>query len=471
MKSYIKISGLLLSVAFLAILTSCEKEEMTEVAMGKLELSIAVGEDLKSALTDSNDITTYHVLLSVVNSLGELILDDELIPLYRFGNQFISEKIEIKSGRHQLVKFMVLDPYGQVVYASPLEGSPFAYLVNDPLPMAFSILPGENTMISPEVLAVRNSDPGDFGYASFSVQVVQPLPFYIMAVIDDPMLMAPIVITDATLSVTSPDGWSYRFYLEARVNRIVIRGGVPYYTLVVKKEGLDPKRIEIQAERLKATTMEEPLIIRLSRLSSHVLTLQPGPEDGMDAMITNRDPNENFGNHPNFEATFLSDSILTVMYSSKSLIRFHPNELPKDARIEKVMMTLHFDPAFPWDSIYYDSLIYYADPASSSFAWYGAVLQQVVEPWEEQKVTWENQPASIEANQVYISPIVYGTNFLRINVTSLFIPMQEIAAPNYGMMLRLWPSEQFPGFSFISSDHPVPEFRPKLEIHYSIQRD
>ena len=96
MKSYIKISGLLLSVAFLAILTSCEKEEMTEVAMGKLELSIAVGEDLKSALTDSNDITTYHVLLSVVNSLGELILDDELIPLYRFGNQFISEKIERK---------------------------------------------------------------------------------------------------------------------------------------------------------------------------------------------------------------------------------------------------------------------------------------------------------------------------------------------------------------------------------------
>ena len=52
------------------------------------------------------------------------------------------------------------------------------------------------------------------------------------------MQSAPIVVTDATLSVNSPDGCSHRFYLESRVNRIVIRGVVRYYKFTCQKGGL-----------------------------------------------------------------------------------------------------------------------------------------------------------------------------------------------------------------------------------------
>ena len=110
--------------------------------------------------------------------------------------------------------------------------------------------------------------------------MIKPLPFYIMAVFDDPMLMAPIVPVEAKLSVHSPDGWRHEFFLEARVNRIEIRGGARYYVLVVEKEGHVPQKLEIPAEKLFNTSRDYPLIIRFTRMEYKVLTLQPGPEDG-----------------------------------------------------------------------------------------------------------------------------------------------------------------------------------------------
>jgi hypothetical protein len=91
-----------------------------------------------------------------------------------------------------------------------------------------------------------------------------------------------------------------------------------------------------------------------------------------------------------------------------------------------------------------------------------------VEPWEEMKVTWNTQPKTIEANQVYIPPFIRNCNFIEVDVTSLYVPVAEIAAPNYGMLFRLWPGERFPGFRFASSDYPEAYMRPQLTIYYTI---
>jgi len=152
------------------------------------------------------------------------VMEDELLPLYQFGDGFFSEKIELKAGHYWLMKFMIIDPAGVVIYAAPIEGSPKAYLVKDPLPVAFRIIPDETTRLSPEVLPVHGEPPSEFGYASFGFSVVKPLTFFIAAMIDDPMIMAPVLYTDANLTVYHPDGWHHDFYLEPRVNEVVIRG-------------------------------------------------------------------------------------------------------------------------------------------------------------------------------------------------------------------------------------------------------
>jgi hypothetical protein len=116
-----------------------------------------------------------------------------------------------------------------------------------------------------------------------------------------------------------------------------------------------------------------------------------------------------------------------------------------------------FDTTFPVNT----------DPATG-VAWYGGVLQQIIEPWEEGKVTWNTQPKTIEANQVFISPFIRNVNFIIVDVTSLFVPVQEVAAANYGMLFKLWPTEKFPGFRFASGDYPDPTMRPRLTIYYTL---
>ncbi len=466
MKTPYKILVLLNLVLIAAGFSGCEKKIQDPELSGSLELFLSAsdfdGSALKSQEPDSLDISRFHALLTVIGEDSLPVLDDELLPLYKFGDGFFTEKIELKVGHYRLMKFLIIDSEGVVVYAAPLKNSPKAYLVKDPLPIGFKIEPDITTRLKPEVLPVQGEPPSEFGYTSFGFSIIKPLPFFIAVMIDDPMIMAPAMYTSAVLIVHHPDGWNHEFLLEAMVNRVVIRGGADHYKLVVKKEGFEPRRLEISARELMATSKENPLIIRLGP-GLQLLKLQPGPDAGIDAMISNLEPEKNFGDHPYFEATFISEPILTVMRENRSLIRFSPTGLPKSAVIKKVTLTLFYEVPlpFPWDSIY--PVDGFVDPG---FAWYGGVLQQIVEPWEEHGVTWKSQPKTIEANQVYISPFIRNANFIEVDVSRLFVPEQEIAAPNYGMLFKLAPTPQFPGFRFASSDCKEASMRPMLKIFY-----
>jgi hypothetical protein len=83
-------------------------------------------------------------------------------------------------------------------------------------------------------------------------------------------------------------------------------------------------------------------------------------------------------------------------------------------------------------------------------------------------VTWNNQPASIEANQVLIPPFNINTNSIEVDVTKLFVPATANPLPDWGMKFRLWPEDKFPGFRFASNDYPVPSMRPMLRIFYTL---
>jgi hypothetical protein len=140
--------------------------------------------------------------------------------------------------------------------------------------------------------------------------------------------------------------------------------------------------------------------------------------------------------------------------------------LPKSAIINKVTLQLFYDLPIPFDSSYITN----TGPATG-VAWFGGVLQQIIEPWEEFKVTWNTQPKTIEANQVYISPFIRNVNFIFVDVTRLFVTpstTDQAIYPNYGMLFRLWPVDRFPGFRFASSDYPDAIMRPRLTIYYTI---
>ena len=344
--------------------------------------------------------------------------------------------------------------------------SPLAYLCTRPLPFNFDILPNQVTEVLPEVLAVGDQTPDKFGYASFGFNIIKPLEFWTICILDNPLSMAPTQITTARLTITAADGWHYTFALETAVNHLVIRGGHDAYEFLLEKDGYPAQRMKFTSRELLSTTKENPLILKIPWPSPYrVLVLQPGPESGKDAMISNLEPDRNFGGHKYFEATFLSEPILTVMRSNRSLIYFSRDTLPKSAVIKKVTLRLTYDLPIPFDSTYVTD-----QSPSPGIRWYGAVLQQVVEPWEEGKVTWNTQPKTTELNQVYISPFVRNVNFIDVDITSLFVSPSASVLPDYGMLFRLWPADQFPGFRFASSDFAEPVMRPMLTIYYDSVR-
>jgi hypothetical protein len=451
---------------------SCEKSK--EQGTGTAEFSVSLSDgQLKSGTINDSVVAPYQLLISLVDLQGNAVITDKLIPLYSFGTAFISEKLQIRAGEFKLIKFMVINSSGQVVYASPVAGSPLAYLSKKPLPFSFNIYPDMVTQVVSEVLQVGNYTPDKFGYAVFGVSIIKPLTFWAAAVIDNPMIMAPSpLFTEANLTITAKDGWHYTFMLKASVNQLIIRGGSDYYTFLLEKPGFAPQKFQFTANQLLERTQASPLYLKIPYSSTEVKTLvfQPGPDGGKDAMISQLEPDKNFGDHKYFEATFLTEPVLTVMRLNRSLIFFNLGAIPSNAIIKKAVLKLSYEAPVPWDSLQ-------IKPATAGM-FVGGALQQITEPWEENMVTWNKQPASTEMNQVLIYPFIRNVNFIEIDITRLIVPPPVtitsgtntttiVPLPNHGMKFKLIPENKWPGFRFASSDHPNMELRPKLTIYYT----
>jgi hypothetical protein len=455
-----------LALFSMAGLNSCEINNNDDTAKGTAEFSVSLpSEASKKSIADTDTSKlSLQVLVSVTDLAGNPILTDKMIPLYSFGTDYVSESVEIKTGEYKLIKFMVINTSGEVIFAAPLAGSPLACLCNTTLPMSFTITGGQVTKIVPQVLSTGNQTPEKFGYASFGMQIITPLEFWTVCILDDPIIMPPVMYTTAQLTVYSSNIWHYTYKLEPTVNKVVIQGGAEFYTLVVEKEGYPSQKLMVPAKELLAATKENPYVLRIPVTSPlKTIIIQPGPGNGKDAMISNLEPDKNFGGHKYFEATFLSEPVLTVMRSNRSLIAFSLDTIPKSAIIKSVVMRLMYDLPIPFDNTYLtDSL----SPAGT--VRYGGVLQQIIEPWEEGKVTWNTQPKTIETGQVFIAPFIKNANFIDVDVTRLIFPITASALPNYGMLFRLWPNDNFPGFRFASGDYAEPKMRPQLIVTFTL---
>jgi hypothetical protein len=445
-------------------LTSCKKTTISD-ATGTIEFSLNLPDgagQLKSASADAA-VVSYQLMISVEDSKGNSVLSDKLIPLYTFGTGFISEKVELPSGEFRLTKFMIIDPSGAVIYATPLTGSQLAYLITRPLPVPFRIIAGQNTPIPTEVLLVGSQPPALFGYTTFGIQIIKPLDFYTFCIIDNPLVMAPVKLTSARLTISNNNGWSYTFALRDTINHLIIRGGSDKYTFLLEKEGYASQKLLFTGQQLLESTKEKPLVLKIpfgGTPVTKVMFFQPGPSTGKDAMISNIEPDKNFGDHKYFEATYMSESQLTVMRSNRSLIFFDLAKLPATAVVSKAVLKLTYDLPVPWDSTIF------VLSSATAVKPYG-VLQRIVEPWEEKTVTWNKQPKTTEMGQVYIQPFNRNTNSIEVDVTSLIVMTSANVLPNHGMLFKLSSNGLFKGFRFASSDYPDSLMRPRLSIQYT----
>lgn len=147
--------------------------EQTEPQTGTVSFGLNTLEETGLKSTEPAHHRVTQALVSIVDENGELVYDKEPVSFYTFGESFVTTSLKLEVGAYRLTEFLLTDSTGNVLWATPLEGSPLAYLVDDPLPMEFSISAESTTTLHPQVVRIGDHHPSDFGYVSFDVDFVR----------------------------------------------------------------------------------------------------------------------------------------------------------------------------------------------------------------------------------------------------------------------------------------------------------
>lgn len=161
-------------IALLAV-SSCNQVEETGLVAFGLEMTAdgtqkSTGEDALNFIDNPNNFLT--ALVSIQGEDGVVVYDKEPLELLRFGSGIVTRSLKLPIGNFLLTEFMLVDSMGVVVWATPVEGSPLAHLVRDPLPRKFRVHPDETTNLDIQVVRVFDHPPSDFGYAEFHIGFV-----------------------------------------------------------------------------------------------------------------------------------------------------------------------------------------------------------------------------------------------------------------------------------------------------------
>lgn len=249
---------ILIACIALSLMISCERDEIA-LKEGRLEFTFSPDGALSGGRINQS---ASALLVTIEDAEGNVIHERKEIPLFKFGEGYLSEPIALTSGNFRLTEFIVLDENDVALYATPLEGSPLAYLVDDPLPIDFSITKNNLTKISPQVIKVEGNTSVDFGYATFSFDVTETFNFSV-GIMTYNSANEIFELTAAHVTIVSGAETLFDMEVPALTHSIRIKDGYDSYTLSIVKEGYTAYESDFTATALKAYGTGSPLVITL----------------------------------------------------------------------------------------------------------------------------------------------------------------------------------------------------------------
>jgi gliding motility-associated-like protein len=213
-----------------------------------------------------------------------------------------------------------------------------------------------------------------------------------------------------------------------------------------------------QDDELKMKNLYLILIISISfnlYAQTTILTLRPNALNGKDALIDNRTPvtNTNFGNDVDLASwAWTLGGAPTI---ARSLIQFDLSLVPSNATINSVKLSLFCNTT--------SSVTQLQAGANASY------LKRITSSWNENTVTWSNQPTTTNSNQITLAESTsQKQDYLNTDVTNLVIDMINNPSNSFGFMLQLQTESTYRTMLFSSSDHPDSTKWPMLVITYTI---
>jgi hypothetical protein len=264
---------------------SCDDEPTTKKT-GKIEFTFSSTEQVSGGRSK----TLQAVLVSISDASGNIVHDRKKIPLIQFGSEYLSEAISLTTGDFQLTEFIVIDENNAAIYATPVEGSPLAHLVNDPLSIDFRVQKDQTTKVTPQVIKVDGNTGPDFGYATFSFDIVETFKFHI-GVLAYNSGSSNFELTTSHLIISSSGETLFNGDLAAVTNEITVKDGYANYTLSVTKAGYLPYEKTFSSDELKAYLPEASLAVTLlnESLSEGLIAYYPFSGNAQDGTDNNFD--------------------------------------------------------------------------------------------------------------------------------------------------------------------------------------
>lgn len=163
---------LIFFIAVTASLYSCDQSDENVIQQGRLQLAFT--ENSISNLTDGKilDEVPTAAVITISSENGAVVLENEKISVIKFDDYYLLDPILLSVGYYSIDKFLILNEATEVIYATPVEGSALASLVENPLSIQFGINSDEVTNIDLEVIATNSVDPEDLGYSSLVFNIV-----------------------------------------------------------------------------------------------------------------------------------------------------------------------------------------------------------------------------------------------------------------------------------------------------------
>ena len=199
---------------------------------------------------------------------------------------------------------------------------------------------------------------------------------------------------------------------------------------------------------LIATNSAGPVIatVTVTVAPIETLTIQPGSE-GKDAYVSDYESDNNVGDYKNLFAGFNP-------FKHRTYIKFdlNPNPLPVGAVIIDARLKL-----------YQDAILLLPGTFNGG-------LYPVTSNWEENEITWNNQPTS--SSDSVALPTLYDTtgNWVTCHIEDFVKGWLEGSITNYGLLLKaIDESSEDTGARFFSSDYVTDITKhPILEIEYYV---
>ncbi|MFK8044610.1 MAG: DNRLRE domain-containing protein [Crocinitomicaceae bacterium] len=200
-------------------------------------------------------------------------------------------------------------------------------------------------------------------------------------------------------------------------------------------------------------------LLVLSQISIAQVTavLQPNAADGKDALLANCIPcgylNTNYGTGADFATAGWTNS--GAESDLRSIIEFDFTSIPAQSTVVSATLSFYHNPNSQNGT------------HSSLTGSNEATLKRVLSAWDENTVTWANQPSTTSVNEVYIPQSTSSSqNYTSIDVTILVQDMINNPTSNFGFLLQSISEDPYKRLIFASSDHPNSELHPKINIVY-----